>query len=142
MARAGDLIALDGDLGAGKTTFAAAIAGGMGITEPVTSPTFTLVHEYVGRPPMFHFDAYRLDGAEALTDLGFEEYLARTGVVVMEWAERVSAALPAARLTVRIEADAATCDDEARRLLLTATGDDWCERLQALLSPPSGGCAL
>lgn len=86
---AGALVALRGELGAGKTAFARGVAQGLGITARVTSPTFALVNEYPGKPPLFHFDLYRLAGADELYDLGLDEYLARGGVCLMEWAERV-----------------------------------------------------
>src|SRR5581483_9774605 len=88
--RPGDVVALIGDLGTGKTTLTQAIARGMGITADVSSPTFALVHEYYGPTPLFHFDPYRLDRCEDLADLGFEEYFHRGGVIVVEWADKVA----------------------------------------------------
>ncbi len=86
--RPGDVIAYTGDLGAGKTTMTQGIAQGLGVAEPVTSPTFTIVQEYLGgRIPLFHMDLYRLSGEDDLFDLGFEEYLYRGGVTVLEWSE-------------------------------------------------------
>src|SRR5690349_18024868 len=90
----GDVVALIGDLGAGKTTLTQAIAEGMGITSDVSSPTFALIHEYPGTVPLFHIDPYRLDRAEDLAELGFEEYLQRGGVIVVEWADKVADLLP------------------------------------------------
>lgn len=101
--RAGDLVCLRGDLGAGKTTLTQGIAAGLGVQGAVSSPTFTLVHEHPGPLPLFHIDAYRLESAEELWDLGFEEYLRLDGVVVVEWCERVSEALPTERLTLLLE---------------------------------------
>lgn len=98
--REGDTVALVGDLGTGKTTLTQGIAQGMGIREPVQSPTFTLVQEYRGKPPLFHCDPYRLETAEDLALLGFEEYYERGGVVVMEWADKVESLLPEDRLTL------------------------------------------
>ncbi len=101
--RPGDVVALIGDLGAGKTTLAQALAQGLGIEAPVTSPTFTLIQEYPGPIPMFHFDPYRLERPEDVADLGWEEYFERGGVIVVEWADKVAALLPAERLTLTLE---------------------------------------
>lgn len=87
-AKSGDILAFSGDLGAGKTAFSRGFARGLGITESITSPTFTIVNEYLnGRLPLFHFDLYRLSGEEDLFDLGFEEYFQRNGVILLEWSE-------------------------------------------------------
>ena len=84
----GDVIAYTGDLGAGKTAFTRGLARGLGVTDRVTSPTFTIVNEYEGgRLPLFHFDLYRMDSPEELFDIGWEEYLARGGVCAVEWSE-------------------------------------------------------
>lgn len=86
LALPGDIIAFDGDLGAGKTAFTRGFARGLGIGQAVTSPTFTIVNEYEdGRLPLFHFDLYRLGGEEELFELGFEEYFYRGGVCLVEW---------------------------------------------------------
>lgn len=86
---AGDVILFSGDLGAGKTALTRGFAQGLQITTPVTSPTFTIVNEYLeGLLPLFHFDLYRLDGEEELFDLGFEEYFYRDGVCIVEWSEK------------------------------------------------------
>lgn len=93
--KAGDVIALIGDLGTGKTTLTKAIAAGLGVTERVSSPTFTIVKEYrSGRLPLFHFDVYRLSCGEELLDAGGEEYLYGDGVSVIEWADLVRDVLP------------------------------------------------
>lgn len=100
--RPGTVIAYYGDLGAGKTAFTRGLARGLGITEPVTSPTYTIVNEYLsGRIPLFHFDMYRLGSSDELFDIGWEDYLARGGVCAVEWSENVSDALEEA-ITVRI----------------------------------------
>lgn len=92
--RPGDVVAFLGDLGAGKTAFTRGLARGLGITEPVTSPTYTIVNEYPqGRIPLFHFDMYRLHDADELFDLGWEDYLGQGGVCAVEWSENVSEAL-------------------------------------------------
>ena len=90
----GEVLAYTGDLGAGKTAFTRGLARGLGITERVTSPTFTIVNEYEGgRLPLFHFDLYRLGSAEELFDIGWEDYLARNGVCAVEWSENAEDAL-------------------------------------------------
>ncbi|MBE6983394.1 MAG: tRNA (adenosine(37)-N6)-threonylcarbamoyltransferase complex ATPase subunit type 1 TsaE [Ruminococcaceae bacterium] len=90
----GTVIAYSGDLGAGKTAFTRGIARGLGILEPVTSPTYTIVNEYTaGRLPLFHFDMYRLTSSEDLWDIGWEDYLERNGICAVEWSENVSDAL-------------------------------------------------
>ncbi len=140
--RAGDIVALLGDLGAGKTTLTQAIAKGMGITEDVTSPTFTLVQEYEGSVPLFHFDVYRID-AEQLAEIGFEEYFERGGVVLIEWAERVMSLLPSEYLTLKItlSEDEAELNDEdniPRRIRVIAFGRRYTE-LAAECAPKWSG---
>lgn len=83
----GAVIALSGPMGAGKTAFCGGLAQGLGIDGPITSPTYTIVNEYRGRLPLFHFDLYRLGGPEDLYEIGWEDYLAREGVCVVEWPE-------------------------------------------------------
>lgn len=109
--REGDFVALYGALGAGKTALTRGVARGLGVTEGVCSPTYMLVMEHHGRLPLFHFDAYRLDGEDALEAIGFEEYLERSGVVVMEWPERAGDLLPSERVDVHITAT----DGDTRR---------------------------
>ncbi len=101
--RPGDVIAYYGDLGAGKTAFTRGLARGLGIEEPVTSPTYTIVNEYLsGRMPLFHFDMYRLESSDDLFDIGWEDYLARGGVCAVEWSENVEDALDGAiRVSIR-----------------------------------------
>ena len=92
----GTVIAYRGDLGAGKTAFTRGLARGLGSTELVTSPTYTIVNEYLGgRMPLFHFDMYRLHSSDDLWDIGWEDYLDRNGVCAVEWSENVSDALEA-----------------------------------------------
>lgn len=95
-ARRGDVLALAGDLGAGKTHFVKGLAAGLGIAAPVTSPTFTLIHEYPsGRLPLFHIDCYRLETADELLGIGIDEYLRADGITVIEWADKFTELLPA-----------------------------------------------
>ena len=100
--RPGDVLAYYGDLGAGKTAFTRGLAAGLGVTEPVTSPTYTIVNEYLsGRLPLFHFDMYRLGSADELFDIGWEDYLARGGICAVEWSENVEEAMTGAlRITI------------------------------------------
>ena len=100
--RAGAVVALYGDLGAGKTAFVRGMARGLDIRESVSSPTFTIVNEYPGDPALFHFDMYRLKNAEELYGIGWEDYLDRNGICVTEWSERIEKALPedAVRVTI------------------------------------------
>lgn len=84
----GDIVLLEGALGAGKTAFTQGIGAGLGVREVINSPTFTILKEYAGRTPLYHFDLYRLDDPEELAALGFEEYFSADGVCVIEWAER------------------------------------------------------
>ena len=108
--RPGDVIAYFGDLGAGKTAFTRGIAEGLGVSEQVTSPTYTIVNEYLsGRLPLFHFDMYRLGSSDELFDIGWEDYLARGGVCAVEWSENVEDALQDA-IRITIEKDSLAPD--------------------------------
>ena len=119
--KAGAVIAYRGDLGAGKTAFTRGLAKGLGITESVTSPTYTIVNEYLtGRLPVFHFDMYRLSSSEELFDIGWDDYLERGGVCAVEWSENVTDALENP-ITVTIE----KTGEDSRRI--TITGGDVCD---------------
>lgn len=109
-----DVVGLVGDLGAGKTHFVKGLLQGMGGNEEVTSPTFTLMHEYrSGRLPLFHFDFYRLGRPAEVAEIGFDEYLADGGVTVVEWAERFPEVLPARTRWLRLE----ECGEGQRRMI-------------------------
>ena len=113
----GDVIAYFGDLGAGKTAFTRGLAQGLGITDPVTSTTYTIVNEYLsGRIPLFHFDMYRLSSSDELFDIGWEDYLSRGGVCAVEWSENVEDALQdAIRVTIEKDAD----EPDTRHITIT-----------------------
>lgn len=97
------VVALSGELGAGKTTFTKAIAKGLGITDLITSPTFTIIHEYKGgRLPLYHFDVYRLNEEEEFRNLGYEEYFYGDGVCVIEWADKIEEYLPENAILITI----------------------------------------
>ena len=113
----GDVVSLYGDLGVGKTAFTRGVARGLGIAGRVTSPTFTIVNEYDGAVPLFHFDMYRLGSSDELYDIGWDDYLERGGVCAVEWSERVADALPEDAVTVDI---ARGETDEER--IITVTG--------------------
>ena len=113
--RPGAVIAFYGDLGAGKTAFTRGLARGLGIVDPITSPTYTIVNEYSGKIPLFHFDMYRLTSSEDLFDIGWEDYLTRGGVIAVEWSERVEDALEDA-LKIDIRRDPER--DNGRRIII------------------------
>jgi len=117
VARPGDVIALHGELGAGKTQFAKGFGQGLGVTATINSPSYVLMAEYEGRLPLFHLDLYRLDDATDALDGGLLDERQAAGVTLVEWAERLGPALPADRLDIEFTGSA----DEPRTLQLTAT---------------------
>jgi tRNA threonylcarbamoyladenosine biosynthesis protein TsaE len=125
VARAGDLVCLWGELGAGKTHLAKAFGAGLGVTDTITSPSFILMAEYEGRLPLFHIDPYRLTSAEDALAGGLIDDRQATGVTLIEWPERLGDALPLDRLDVRIDGTG----DEARDITLIA----WSERYRRYL---------
>ena len=115
----GTVIAYRGDLGAGKTAFTRGLARGLGCGERVTSPTYTIVNEYLdGRMPLFHFDMYRLESADDLWDIGWEDYLERGGVCAVEWSENVADAMEGA-ITVCIQ----KLGEDSRKITITGGAD-------------------
>ena len=105
-AKAGDVFCLNGDLGVGKTVFTQGFACGLGITEPVNSPTFTIVQEYDGgRLPFYHFDVYRIGDLEEMDEIGYEDYVYGQGVSLIEWANLIEEILPEHYTEIRIEKD-------------------------------------
>ena len=129
--RPGDVVCLKGEMGSGKTLFTRGIATGVGVPQGrgVRSPTFTLVHEYRGRYPMYHLDLYRIQGEEELEDNGWEEYLYGAGITVIEAAEKMEARLPADRLDVVLWRDGA----RRRRLTLMGYGNRFESLVMALV---------
>ena len=116
--RGGDVLAFTGSLGMGKTAFTRGLARGLGCRGRVTSPTFTIVNDYDGKTPLFHFDMYRLGSSDELFDIGWDDYLARGGVCAVEWSERVSDALPDDTIYV----DIARGEEDENMRTITVTG--------------------
>jgi tRNA threonylcarbamoyladenosine biosynthesis protein TsaE len=101
----GDIVCISGDLGVGKTIFSGGIGKALGVERYITSPTFTIVNEYDGVIPLYHFDVYRISSPEEMYEIGFEEYLDGEGVVIIEWAELIESILPDRCIRVTIEKD-------------------------------------
>lgn len=134
----GDVVVLTGELGAGKTTLVQGIVGGLGSTDHVQSPTFTLIREYTGRLVVAHVDVYRLDRVQDVLDLGLEEIGDGNALLLVEWGDAVGDLLPSERLRVAITTMDPSGSDEARLIELSAQGASWeprWGRLQALASP-------
>ncbi len=115
----GDIICLTGDLGAGKTTFTQAFARGFGVEDYVSSPTFTIINEYQGRLPLYHFDVYRLENSKAMEDIGYEEYFYGDGVCIIEWASLIQDILPMSHLWVDIK----VIGQQERNICIKGTND-------------------
>jgi tRNA threonylcarbamoyladenosine biosynthesis protein TsaE len=126
--RPGDVVVLSGELGSGKTVFAKGLARAVGVTDPVVSPTFTIVHEYAGTLPFVHVDVYRIDRLQELHDLGFDDLLGADAVTAVEWGDRIGSLLPPDRLDVAIELGAA----DTRTVVIEAVGSAWAARRDAL----------
>jgi tRNA threonylcarbamoyladenosine biosynthesis protein TsaE len=130
LVRPGDLFVLAGDLGAGKTALAQGLGRGLGVSERITSPTFTLVHVYDGgRLPMHHLDVYRLEQLSEATDLGLPEMLDDGGVVLIEWGDAITPVLPHDYLEVRLTFGAG---DDDRQLSFRPVGPAWAARADSL----------
>jgi tRNA threonylcarbamoyladenosine biosynthesis protein TsaE len=126
LARRGDLIVLAGEMGAGKTAFAKGFGEAIGVSEPITSPTYTLVHSYpAGRVTLHHADIYRLTTHHEVADLALNELLESDGIVIVEWGDVVAGSL-GDHMVVRLEFDEA--DEEARQIKISAAGRAWAAR--------------
>jgi tRNA threonylcarbamoyladenosine biosynthesis protein TsaE len=127
--RPGDVVSLVGGLGAGKTVFARGVARALGVTEPVVSPSFTIVREYEGRLPLVHVDVYRIDRLQELHDLGFEELVRDDAVTLVEWGDVIDGMLPGERLDVRL---AGGDGDDERVVEIEGHGRSWRARAAEL----------
>lgn len=122
-ARPGDVYTLLGDLGVGKTVLTQGIGSGLGITEPINSPTFTIVQEYEeGRIPFYHFDVYRIGDVEEMDEIGYEDYVYGNGLTMIEWANLIEEILPERRKEITIEKDLSKGFDY-RRITITEVGE-------------------
>ncbi len=137
LSRTGDLIVLAGEMGAGKTAFAKAFGAALGVTEPITSPTYTLVHSYdAGRITLHHADVYRLSTHHEVADLALNELVESDGIVLVEWGDVVGRSL-GDHLVVRLEQGATDEPDDVRLITLDATGRAWAvrwERIEAAVT--------
>lgn len=122
IAKPGLIVTLNGDLGVGKTVLARGIARGLGICEPITSPTFTILHQYNGRLPLYHFDMYRLVDEDEIYELGFEEFIYGDGVAVIEWPENMGALHPEEYVEINI---ARADGDDMRIMDISFVGDEF-----------------
>lgn len=124
MARPGEIYTLTGDLGVGKTVFTQGVAAGLGITEPVSSPTFTIIQEYdSGRLPFYHFDVYRIGDIEEMDEIGYDDYFFGQGICLIEWANLIEEILPENRREIVIEKELEKGFDY-RRITITGGKDE------------------
>jgi tRNA threonylcarbamoyladenosine biosynthesis protein TsaE len=128
----GDVISLSGDLGAGKTVFVQGLAAALGVTARVTSPTFTIVHEYWGRYSILHIDVYRLNSFQEVIDLGFEELLDPNAIMIVEWGEAVSPMLPQRYVEIDIRRAVDPSLGTHRDMVFRPRGDDWVAKLEGM----------
>ena len=123
-AKPGQIYTLTGDLGVGKTVFTQGVAAGLGITEPVNSPTFTIIQEYEdGRLPFYHFDVYRIGDLEEMEEIGYDDYFFGQGICLIEWAELIEEILPEKRIEVTIEKDLEK-GFEYRKIIIEERGEE------------------
>lgn len=125
----GEIICMTGDLGAGKTTMTQSIAEGLDVKDYVTSPTFTIINEYEGRLPLYHFDVYRINDVDEMYDLGYEEYFYSNGVSIIEWADMIEEILPKERLNINIHKKD---DIEGREIIIDGNGEKYQNIIKAL----------
>jgi tRNA threonylcarbamoyladenosine biosynthesis protein TsaE len=130
----GDVISLNGDLGAGKTVFVQGLATALGVEQRVTSPSFTIVHHYEGRYRVLHIDVYRLDSFQEVLDLGFEELLDPESILLVEWGEVVGPLLPRRHLEVELRALSGGSDPDERFVVFRPHGDEWVRKLAGMCS--------
>lgn len=124
----GEIIAMTGDLGAGKTTLTKSLAKGLGIEDYITSPTFTIVNEYSGRVKLFHFDVYRISDIEEMYDLGYEEYFFSDGVCIIEWSNLIEEILPEERINI----DIVYIDENSRQITVSGSGQRFDDLIKGL----------
>ncbi|HYI46399.1 MAG TPA: tRNA (adenosine(37)-N6)-threonylcarbamoyltransferase complex ATPase subunit type 1 TsaE [Actinomycetota bacterium] len=128
----GDVVSLSGDLGAGKTVFVQGLCAALGVEDRVLSPTFTIVHEYEGRFPIIHLDIYRLDSFQEVLDLGFEEFLDPSSVVLVEWGEAIGPLLPRRFLEVELRQPGVSDPEDHRALTFRPHGAEWIAKVQSM----------
>jgi len=124
----GNMICLLGDLGAGKTTLTQSFAKGLGVDDYVTSPTFTIVNEYDGRIPLYHFDVYRIGSSDEMYDIGYDEYINSDGVCIIEWANLIEDILPEEYLSIELK-----YVEDGREMILTPHGEEYTRIVEELL---------
>ena len=129
----GDVLSLTGDLGAGKTALVQGIAAASGVESRVTSPSFTIVHEYRGRYPFIHIDVYRLNSFQEVIDLGFEEFLDPQSIVLVEWGDAIAPLLPRRHLEIELR-QAESDDPNDRFIVFRPHGKEWIRKIQEMRS--------
>lgn len=128
----GDVISLNGDLGAGKTVFVQGLATALGVSRRVTSPAFTIVHEYDARWPILHIDVYRLNSYQEVIDLGFEELLDPAAILIVEWGEAVVPLLPRRYLEIQIRTPLDAGSEDLREITFHPRGPEWVHKLESM----------
>ena len=124
----GSVICLVGDLGAGKTTMTQSLADSLGIEDYITSPTFTIINEYEGKIPLYHFDVYRIGSSDEMYDIGYDEYVNSNGICIIEWANLIEDILPKEYLNIELR-----YKDEGREMILTPKGEFYKEIVEEFI---------